>query len=138
GDQAVAPPGIGTGQVLVVGAGRRDEEVEPAALELAPGPLQAAGEDLWGKGRLLARDKAEVGSRNAEQVFGHSVPRSAFRVPRLVLPRDRPRHRDKLSLLHRPSSSRRCGLNYPPSSVPGRLVLVAIRGTDLATAGQAC
>src|SRR5205823_4112301 len=115
----------------------RDEEVEPAALELVPGPLQAAGEDLRGKGRLLARDNAEVGSRNAEQVFGHSVPRSAFRVPHLVLRRNCPGCHEKLPPLHRPSSSRRCGLYYPPSAEAGRRVPDAIRGTDRATDGQA-
>src|SRR5439155_7565979 len=72
GDQAFAPPGIVTGQVLVVGAGRRDEEVETAGLELVPGPLQAAGEDFRGKGRLLGR--LRIGD------CGLRIYRSGYRV----------------------------------------------------------
>src|SRR2546426_6871574 len=33
GDQPLAPPRVVAGEVLVVGAGRRDEEVEPTGLD---------------------------------------------------------------------------------------------------------
>src|SRR5256885_45770 len=58
GDQPLAPPRVVAGEVLVVGAGGRDEEVEAARLELAPGPLEAAGEDFRGEGGLLEGGQA--------------------------------------------------------------------------------
>src|SRR5206468_11383106 len=66
GDQPLAPPRVVAGEVLVVGTGRDDEEVESTGLELAPGPVETAGKDFRGKGRRLPRNNAEVGSRYAE------------------------------------------------------------------------
>src|SRR5437660_460766 len=71
-----------------------------------PGPVESAGEYFRGKGGLLPGNNAEVGGRNAEQAFELAVPRSAFRVPRLILSRNHGgASRHKVPPLHRPSSS---------------------------------
>src|SRR2546426_5514454 len=66
-----------------------------------------------------------------------SIPHSEFRTPHWVRRRNCSRHREKLPPLHRPGSSRKCGLYYPPSEEAGRRVPDAIRSTDRATHGQA-
>src|SRR5205823_6264068 len=58
GDEPLAPPRVVAGEVLVIGAGGRDVEVEPARLELAPGPLEATLEDLRAERRFLGRTNA--------------------------------------------------------------------------------
>src|SRR5256886_7491353 len=66
GDQPLAPPRVVAGEVLVAGTGRGDEEVESAGLELAPGPVETAGEDFRGKGGFLGASKSECGMWSAE------------------------------------------------------------------------
>src|SRR2546430_17581270 len=65
GDQPLAPPRVVAGEVLVAGTGRGDEEVESAGLELAPGPVETAGEDFRGKGGVLGATNAECGMGKA-------------------------------------------------------------------------
>src|SRR2546430_14391555 len=65
GDQPLAPPRVVAGEVLVVGTGRGDEEVESAGLELAPGPVETAGGNLPGKGGRLGEGHAGCGNREA-------------------------------------------------------------------------
>src|SRR6266581_11360 len=120
GDQPLAPAGIVGGQILVVGRGRRDQEVEPPRRQLRLGPREAAAEHLRGQGGFLGRLNAERGTRNAELWGGHSVPPFDFRVPRSVRPRNRPCDRQEFPPFHAASPPPACGLYYPPSSNAGR------------------
>src|SRR2546422_8210502 len=90
GDQPLAPPRVVAGEVLVVGTGRGDEEVESAGLELARGALEAPLEDFRAEGRLLGRTNAECGMWSAEWTGRASIPHSEFRIPHWVRRRNRP------------------------------------------------
>ena len=81
GDEALAAPGIVTREILVVGAGCRDEAAEPARLELRPGAVEAAGEDFRGQGGFLGHPSAECGVWSAEFDARPSTPHSELRTP---------------------------------------------------------
>src|SRR2546422_3858658 len=116
GDQPLAPAGIVGGQILVVGRGRRDQEVEPPRRQLRLGPREAAGEDVRGEGGLLGRKSAECGMRSAESAVRGFIPHSAFRIPHWIRRRNRPRRRNKFTSFHAAIPPPECGLYYPPSA----------------------
>src|SRR5437016_3352804 len=97
GDQPLAPPRVVAGEVLVAGTGRGDEEVESAGLELAPGPVETAGEDFRGKGGLLGRLRiSDCGLR---------IGRGGIRNPQSPIRNRGGASRHEVPPLHRPSSS---------------------------------